>query len=210
MVHQQQMLVNKREERSMNVLIVLGSPRKNGNSETLARTIAETLGQEIPMHADILRLTKYDIAPCTGCGGCEKTGMCVIEDDMIDLYEKIDEADIILLTSPIYFYGPTAQIKTFIDRFQARWSRKYLLKERVRQNDKRYGYFLSTAATSGKKLFDSSILIAKSFFDAIDIPYGDSFVVRGVDEKGAIYKNGKFLQEANHFAHDIAKTTRND
>ena len=121
----------------MKVLIVLGSPRKNGNSETLARTIAETLAQELPVNIDYLRLTKYEIAPCNGCGGCEKTGMCVVKDDMIDLYRRTDEADIIILASPIYFYGPSAQLKTYIDRFQARWSRKYLLKERVRQNEKR-------------------------------------------------------------------------
>ena len=188
----------------MNVLIVLGSPRKNGNSETLAQTILETLALEIPIEVDYLRLTKYDIAPCNGCGGCEKTGKCVIKDDMTDLYQRTDMADIILLTSPIYFYGPSAQIKTYIDRFQARWSRKYLLKDRIRQNEKRSGYLLSTAATSGKKLFDSSILITKSFFDAIDVPYCDSFMIRGVDEKGALANSPEHLKQARIFAHRIS------
>jgi multimeric flavodoxin WrbA len=187
----------------MNVLIVLGSPRKNGNSETVAQTITETLSQKLPVDIEYLRLTKYDIAPCIGCGGCEKTGICVVKDDMIDLYRRTDEADIILLASPIYFYGPSAQIKAYIDRFQARWSRKYLLKERVRQNEKRGGYLISTGATSGKKLFDASILIAKSFFDAIDVPYCDSFVVRGVDEKGAIKNKVEELKAAQHFAQEI-------
>ncbi len=187
----------------MKVLIVLGSPRKNGNSETLARTIVETLAQEIPIDADFLRLTKYDIAPCTGCGGCEKTGMCVIKDDMIDMYQSTDAADIILLTSPVYFYGPSAQIKAYIDRCQARWSRKYLLGERIRQDEKRAGYLLSTAATSGKKLFDASILIAKSFFDAIDVPYRDSFLVRKVDEKGALANSAEQMKQARIFARKI-------
>ena len=193
----------------MNVLIVLGSPRKNGNSEILAKTIVETLAQEIPVDADYLRLTKYTTAPCIGCGGCEKTGMCVVKDDMIEIYQRIDQADVILLTSPIYFYGPSAQIKAYIDRCQARWSRKYLLKERIRQDEKRGGYLLSTAATGGKKLFDASILISKSYFDAIDVPYRDSFVVREVDERGALLKSDKDLQEAKRFARTIAKTLGN-
>ena len=188
----------------MNVLIVLGSPRKNGNSETLAKTIVEILASEIPVEAVYLRLTKHEIAPCLGCGGCEKTGMCVIKDDMIDLYQRTDAADIILLTSPIYFYGPSAQIKAYIDRCQARWSRKYLLKERIRQDEKRGGYLLSTAATSGKKLFDASLLIAKSFFDAIDVPYCDSFLVRGVDEKGALANSREQLEDARLFARKMA------
>ncbi len=188
----------------MNVLIVLGSPRKNGNSEVLARTIVETLASEIPVEPDYLRLTKHEVAPCIGCGGCEKTGMCVIKDDMIDIYRRTDAADIILLTSPIYFYGPSAQIKAYIDRCQARWSRKYLLKERIRQDEKRGGYLLSTAATGGKKLFDASLLIAKSFFDAIDVPYCDSFLVRGVDEKGALADSSEQLEKARLFARKIA------
>lgn len=193
----------------MKVLIVLGSPRKNGNSETLAQTVTDSLSEKLPIIPHYLRLTEFEIAPCIGCGGCEKTGMCVIKDDMIDFYATIDEADIIFLVSPIYFYGPSAQIKAFIDRCQARWSRKYLLKKRVRQNDKRSGYLLSTGATRGKKLFDASILIAKSFFDAIDVPYSESFTVRGVDEKGAIDSKDDVLAETRQFAYHIAQNMQN-
>ena len=190
----------------MNVLIILGSPRKNGNSETLTRTIVEILTKELHIDVDYIRLTAHKITPCIGCGGCEKTGMCVIKDDMIDLYEKLDNAEIIFLASPVYFYGPSAQIKTFIDRCQARWSRKYLVKERIRQKDKRGGYLVSVGATKGKKLFDASILISKSFFDAIDVPYCEAFVIRGIDEKGAIDKNVERLNEARLFARKIWQT----
>ena len=75
---------------------------------------------------------------------------------------------------------------------------------------KEAGYLISTGATSGKKLFDASILIAKSFFDAIDVPYCDSFVVRGVDEKGAIENKVEDLKAAQLFAQEICKTMTND
>jgi len=189
----------------MKILVVLGSPRKKGNSETLSNTIVEVLEQQLKVTAtDYLRLSQQTIAPCIGCGGCAKTGMCVITDDMHAIYEQIDSADIIFVASPIYFYGPSAQMKAFMDRCQARWSRKYLLKERFRQSDKRAGYLLSTGATQGKKLFDASILITRSFFDAIDVPYGGSFVVRGVDEKDALKENTEELEAARRFAEEIA------
>ena len=194
----------------MKVLIVLGSPRKNGNSETLARIVADKMSQNLPMGIEYVRLTKQSISPCIGCGSCEKTGMCVIQDDMIDLYKRVDLADIIFIVSPIYFYGPSAQIKTFIDRFQARWSRKYLLKEHIRHNERRAGYLISIGATKGEKLFDASILIAKSFFDAIDVPYCDSFVIRGVDEIGAINEETEEMREASLFALNISKTMKVD
>jgi multimeric flavodoxin WrbA len=139
-----------------------------------------------------------------GCGGCAKTGICIVQDDMQELYEKVDETDILFLVSPTYFYGPSALIKAFIDRIQARWSRRYLLKSRIRQDDKRLGYLLSTAATRGKKLFDASILIAKSYFDAIDMAYGGEFVVRGVDEKGELQALPEELDRARNFAREIA------
>ena len=189
----------------MKILVILGSPRKNGNSETLAIKTAETIQASLPADIEYLRLHKADISGCTACGGCEKNGTCIIDDDMTEIYGKIDTADIILLASPIYFYGPSSQIKTFIDRFQARWSRKYLKKVRIRSNEQRAGYLLSTAATQGKKLFDGSILIAKSFFDAIDVAYGGACTVRGVDEKGAIANQPEELEKAQSFGRKIVE-----
>lgn len=188
----------------MKILVILGSPRKNGNSEIAVRTIADALTDHLVCDTEYIRVTTRKISPCIGCGGCEKTGMCIVQDDMQELYEKVDETDILFLVSPTYFYGPSALIKAFIDRIQARWSRRYLLKSRIRQDDKRLGYLLSTAATRGKKLFDASILIAKSYFDAIDMAYGGEFVVRGVDEKGELQALPEELDRARNFAREIA------
>ena len=89
----------------MKVLIVLGSPRRMGNTEILAREVVEGLpgGAEV----EYLRLNDLNIRPCQGCGGCEKTGVCVIADDMTDAYARVDAADSLLLVSPVYFYGLT-------------------------------------------------------------------------------------------------------
>lgn len=188
----------------MKILAILGSARKYGNSEILVRTVIEALEKTLDAEIDYLRLTKANLSPCRACGGCEKTGLCVIQDDMGGLYERVDQADIIFLTSPIYFYGLSAQSKVFIDRIQARWSRKYLQKIRFRRDEKRKGYLISTAATRGKKLFDGAILVAKSFFDAIDVDYGGELVVRGVDDKEALKNNPEELERAKQFAEEIS------
>ena len=189
----------------MKVLVVLGSPRKKGNSQALVEKVLEGVGESKQFETEFVYLHGLkDLNPCMGCGGCEKTGMCVIKDDMIELYEKIDSADLLFLVTPVYFYGPSAQLKIFIDRCQARWSRKYLLKERVRQSDNRKGYLLATAATKGPKVFDACILVAKSYFDTVDIEYGGEFVVRSVDERGAFTSNDEEIAKAIRFGRDIA------
>ncbi|MEJ2056752.1 MAG: flavodoxin family protein [Desulfofustis sp.] len=184
----------------MKIIIFLGSPRKKGNSEAAAALVAERLTDALGGEIEYIRLATQQIAPCIACGGCTKTGMCVVKDDMIDLYEKIDGADLIFLAGPTYFYGLSAQLKSFIDRIQARWSRKYLLKTTFRKNDKRYGYLICCAATQGKKLFDGSVLVAKSFFDAIDVPYDGELLIRGVDDRGAFTGSADKVEQAESFA----------
>lgn len=186
----------------MNVLMLLGSPRKNGNSETLARRIGAVV-EEGGGTVSTIRLNDLQIRPCQGCGGCEKTGTCVIKDDMTGIYQAVDEADRILLVSPVYFYALSAQAKTCGDRFQARWSRKYLLKERFRQNEGRKGYLLSTAATKGPKIFDCSILSARYIFDAIDVQYGGEFLVKGVDNRKAVLALSEEMAKAEQFGRDM-------
>jgi len=190
----------------MKIVIFLGSPRKNGNSEAAAQLVVERLSTTLDTEVEYVRLASQTISPCIACGGCEKTGMCVVKDDMINLYEKIDAADLIFLAGPTYFYGLSAQLKSFIDRIQARWSRKYLLKTPFRKDDTRKGYLICSAATQGKKLFDGSILVVKSFFDAIDVSYGGELLIRGVDDRGAFNDSAEKVVLARAFADEIAAT----
>lgn len=175
----------------MNVLVFSGSPRKNGNTETLAGSVIAGV-EAAGATCELVRLAEKKIHPCIGCGGCEKEGICVIKDEMQDLYPRIESADRIIIVSPIYFYGVTAQTKAFIDRCQALWSRKYLLKRRLRGAVPKIGYFLSVAATKGERVFEGAILTVQYGLDAMDFSYGGELVIRGVDKKGAI--NG-FLDE---------------
>ena len=188
----------------MKMLVVLGSPRKGGNGETLARKVAEAVEQGGGT-VEYVRLNNLNLRPCQGCGGCDKTGNCVVKDDMIPLFQTVDEADRILLVSPVYFYGLSAQCKIFGDRMQARWARKYLLKERFRQDEGRRGYLISTAATKGPKIFDCSVLTTKYIYDAMDVEYGGELLVKGVDKRKAVLEVPDEMILAEKFGRDIVE-----
>ncbi len=188
----------------MHMVIVLGSPRRNGNSEMLAKAVAEGMESEGGT-VEYLRLNDLDIRPCQGCGGCDKSGECVVKDDMTEIYGKVDNADRLLLVTPIYFYAMSAQAKIFTDRMQARWSRRYNLKNRFRQGEGRRGYVLATAATGGGKLFESTELCARYLFDAIDMECGESLLVNGVDDRKAVREKSDELTRARSFGEKISR-----
>jgi multimeric flavodoxin WrbA len=182
---------------TVRVLGLFGSPRRGGNTEILLEEAlrgAEKEGAKV----ERLYLSDFTITPCKECHGCDETGDCVILDDMEKIYPKLLEADIVILASPIFFYGVTAWTKALIDRSQALWVRKYLLKDpRLgKEGKKRKGFFISLGATKGKKVFEGSILTVKYFFDTLNADYAGDLLFRGVESKGDILKHPEALQQA--------------
>jgi multimeric flavodoxin WrbA len=181
----------------MDVLVFLGSPRKKGNSEILTEAVLEGV-REAGGSPEIIRLCDLKISPCISCGGCNKTGKCVVEDDMTPLYDKIITIDKIIVASPIYFYGITAQTKAFIDRTQALWNRKRLMEKKGEwlENTDRKGFFISVAATRGARIFEGAVLTMKYGYDAMGTNYAGDFLVTGPDKRGDMAKNEQKLSEA--------------
>jgi multimeric flavodoxin WrbA len=181
----------------MKVLGLFGSPRRGGNTEILLEEAlkgAEKEGAEI----ERLYLKDLNITPCIECHGCDETGNCVILDEMQKVYPKLLEADVIILASPIFFYGVTAWAKALIDRSQALWAKKYLVNDPSmgRGGKRRKGFFISVGATKGQKVFEGAILTVKYFFDALNTEYTGELLYREVDGKGEILKHPKALEEA--------------
>jgi multimeric flavodoxin WrbA len=181
----------------MKILGIFGSPRRGGNTDILLEETlkgAEKEGAEV----DRIYLTDYAITPCKECHGCDQTGQCVILDDMQKIYPKLLESDIIILASPIFFYGVTAWAKALIDRSQALWAKKYLLKDPSlgKEGKKRKGFFISVGATKGPRVFEGAILTAKYFFDVLNAEYVGELIFREVDGKGDILKHPEALQQA--------------
>ncbi len=186
----------------MKVLFILGSPRKGGNTELLLEPVMQGV-IDAGSGRELVRAANLDIHPCLACGGCTETGVCVVRDDMQQLYEKIDNADLIVIGSPIYFYGVTAQAKAFIDRCQALWSRKYLLGKRQAGKTARKGYFVGVAATQGERIFAGAIMTVRYGLDAMDFSYAGELLVRGADKKGEIARFAGDLELAYRFGHDM-------
>ncbi|MDP2953505.1 MAG: flavodoxin family protein [Chloroflexota bacterium] len=115
---------------ALSLLGILGSPRRGGNAECLldeALKGAEGKGAQV----EKVVLADRNIHPCRGCGDCDATGICTLLDDMPLLLDKLRTADRLVLASPVYFLSVTAQTKAMIDRCQAQWAAKYLLKRPI-------------------------------------------------------------------------------
>jgi hypothetical protein len=100
-----------------NILGIIGSPRKNGNTEVMVSRILEG-AHDVGAHTETIRLVDLKILECDGCHACWKgRGAGSKKDDMAALYPKIAQSDAIVFGTPVYWYGPTAIMKCFIDRF---------------------------------------------------------------------------------------------
>ncbi|MGI6575686.1 MAG: flavodoxin family protein [bacterium] len=110
----------------MKVLAVLGSPREQGNTRIMAREMLAA-AQEAGAKTEAIYLNDLHITPCQACLGCrgEDAQGCIYDDDMQPLYAKIRESKVLVLATPVYWWGISAQLKTFIDRWYAFGREKY-------------------------------------------------------------------------------------
>jgi len=185
------------------VLGIMGSPRTGGNTDLLLdRSLegARSQGAEV----EKIVVDRLNIAPCREYYGCTRNGDCVIKDDMDGIYPKLLSFEGIIVASPMFFYGLTAQVKALIDRCQALWVRKHVLKRKPPTGGRK-GAFIAVGATRGDNLFAGSILTVKYFFEAIDVDYSHELLVRGVDTKGEIEKHPGALTEAFELGRRLAQ-----
>ena len=99
----------------MKVLLINGSPNKNGCTYTALKEVADTL-EKNAIETDILYLGKKPISGCIACMKCQKTGKCGIDDKVNQILEQLESIDAIVLGSPVYYAGPTGQLTSFLDR----------------------------------------------------------------------------------------------
>ncbi len=180
----------------MKVLGIYGSPRKGGNSDHI---LDRALAGAASAGADLERIYVRDMvfSGCIECGGCDSTGECVVRDDMQRYYDILLEARIVIVASPVFFYGPSAQVKAFIDRCQALWNRRRIAAtagERKR-HDGGTGYLMMTGAASGLNLFTGSEFTMKYFFDALGKSYGGGSFYKA-EHRGDIAKDAAGLERA--------------
>ena len=99
------------------IVLLVGSPRREGNTETLARAFEAGVRQK--GHQVVLfSVSEHRVHPCIGCNTCfeREDHSCFQQDDMQEMYRELEDADVIAVASPVYFYGLSAQLKAVIDR----------------------------------------------------------------------------------------------
>jgi multimeric flavodoxin WrbA len=180
----------------LRVLGIAGSPRRGGNTDLL---LAEVMKGATSRGAEVktIILNQLDITPCQHCDACLETGRCKVKDNMQMVYDELEQADRIVLASPVHFMGVTAQTKAMIDRCQALWVRKYRLKLPPLGNKReRKGLFISVGGMKLANLFEPALATVKALFKVLDIAYAGELLFPGVDEKGAIKKHPDALKQA--------------
>lgn len=179
----------------MKVVAFHGSPRVEGNTDLLLKETLKAV-QEAGHEVQFFKLNEMEITPCQDCGGCDETGECIIEDDMGEIYEAIRGGDRFILASPIFFFSLSAQAKIMIDRCQAFWCEKYLLKRPLPSGPHgRKGLLLLVGGMKKEIGAQCAETSARAFFRTISVPEHETLSFLGVDEKGAILKHPTALGE---------------
>lgn len=155
---------------SKHVLILSSTPRKHGNSDLLCDRFMDG-ALEVGHTVEKITLRDKNIRYCTGCGVCNETHCCVQKDDMADILEKMLAADVIVLSTPVYFYTMCAQLKTLIDRTVPKYTQL---------TDKQF-YFILTAAENVEKDMQRTVESLRAFTEDC---------LEGAREMGIVYGLG--------------------
>lgn len=124
----------------MKIIAIYGGPRLNRNTDQMLKRYLENIdiNKNTIERVDLKDLT---ISMCDACYYCAKNAKCKFNDDMNLIYKKLDEADIVILATPMFFNSVSSLTKVMIDRCQMYWSKKFLLKKQTLKKGKK-GYFL--------------------------------------------------------------------
>jgi len=175
----------------MKLTAFLGSPRAGGNTDTLAARVVAG-AKDAGLETETIALRTLKIAPCTGCEKCwERDSPCVIKDDALPLYQSIAESDVLLFATPVYWYGPTAIMKAFMDRwvvFNRPQGRPLIEGKRA--------IVVSAYEEEDPRAAEPLIRMFELSFDYLGVRLVDSLVVGGLGPKGAALARPDILDRA--------------
>ena len=191
----------------MKILGIAGSPRRGGNTFLLLQKALEGARTE-GVETEFIFIPDLKINPCRECSGCYKTGKCVVDDDMQVMYPRLQNAEGIIIASPIFFGGVTANLKAMIDRCQCLWVKKYVLKQSASDKLNRRGAFISVCGGKKTDFFPAASLTIKALFKTLNVSYVAELFFSQVDEKGAITNHPTALKEAFSFGAKLVNLWR--
>ena len=168
------------------IVVLVGSMRKGGNTDLLAQSFADVASKNNIV--ELVSVADYNINPCVGCNSCftREGNQCFQNDDMPAIYDKLRNADIVVVASPVYFYGISAQLKAVIDRLHTPMRNGFRIKTLA---------LLLVGAATLPELFDPIKLQYQLILNFFHLEDAGMILVRGVKDKGDIKKT-EALKEA--------------
>jgi len=182
------------------ILGIVGSPRRNGNTDILVDRILEG-AKDAGADVDKVHLKGLTIKECDGCYICWKGRECPKKDDMLDLYPKIADADVVIFGTPVYWFGPTALLKAFIDRliyFNCPGNRTKIAGKAA--------VIASPFEDTDMETTAPLLAFFKKCFDYLEMVPAGNILVPGVAAKGDILTKGDALDKAYKLGAKLAKS----
>lgn len=167
----------------MRILVINGSPHKKGNTFLTVESFLSGFKKEEDK-VQTYHLSTLNYSTCIDCKKCYDTGHCIFKDDLNPLYKDYDQADFTIISSPIYFFTVSAYLKAAIDRTQAFWASKYILKKpTINRYKKRNGVFIATAgATKSKNHPEALTPVLDMYFKAVNTKLLEEITYFGTDK----------------------------
>ena len=181
------------------VIAFIGSPRKGGNSELLTGELLKA-AQQGGATTEVVRIAEYDLKPCDACMTCRKTKKCKIEDDGEKLFNKIKEADGVVLATPVYFGSCAPQMKIFVDRMG------YLAKALGQPLNNKVGSALVVARRAGAN-FTYAQLLFFFLLSGMIVPGVSYWTIAYGREKGEVLNDKEGVETAREMGKKIAWLT---
>jgi multimeric flavodoxin WrbA len=172
------------------VIILVGSPRVKGNTAKVVEQVEEMLSGK-GIGTEVVFLDRLALNACRGCGSCEETGDCIQKDDMEELWEKVESSDGLVLASPTYYSGVTAQMKMFIDRTgraKVIWDYKNNLPAGSRFSEGKRAMIISVCGQPGEKWLDGPLMEMRSLLHDLEIPLYSIIKMQGADVGGGLFE----------------------
>lgn len=164
----------------MHVAVLFGSPRREGNTIQLVNTFSQTM-KEIGHDVRTIYLNDLNIRPCQGCLACMPKGACRINDDMKDVRKYMTEADLIVYATPVYWFGPSSQLKLVMDRSFAFFDKDY--NSRIKGKK---AITIMTCGDENAETCEPSIEIFKRTLNLLGVSYVGHVEATGCEQQGYV------------------------
>jgi len=178
------------------LVAIYGSPRRGGNTDTLLNEFLKGASSQRCIQRVIVP-SELGISPCQGLNQCFKDGACVIKDGMSEILEEVRQASHLVVASPVYFMGPPASLKIFIDRFQPMWAWYNILGREKPDKKERKGFIIITQATKeDTAMYRPTLSILRAFLSVTQFSQAGELIAQGLDEKDDARQDTTLLRQA--------------